>query len=265
MAATRTTWVGGTVFGAVVALAGGWVLGISPLLDAAAESDTQRVEVEAQNAVLQGKIVQLKAQFENLDQFKAEVQALEVQIPPTADLADYLREMSTLAEAQGAFIVSVKPGVPLSVSDAAESAASAAASTTAPAATPEPTATEDATASEEATEPTVTAAPTAPAIPGFVAIPVDINLLGSVANVANAMTALQTSSTRLFVITSITGKGTDAAEASEGKPATNEGDLDLTITGYIYVVQAPAVAPVPEDETAPALPGGDLGKTLSGA
>jgi uncharacterized protein YlxW (UPF0749 family) len=115
MAGKTTTWVGGTVFAAVIVLAGSWVFAISPQLAAADEARTEQTVVEDHNTKLQSDLKKLKAQFENLDKYKSEVTALEVQIPGTAQLADYLREVSSLTTASGAFIVGVKPGVPIPV------------------------------------------------------------------------------------------------------------------------------------------------------
>ncbi|MBB2921860.1 hypothetical protein [Cellulomonas cellasea] len=266
--ASKTTWVGGTAFAAVLALAGGWTLGVSPQIDAADEAELQKVSVDAQNATLEVKLAELKAQYENLEQYRAELAALEVQIPRTAQLSDYLRQVSAIAEASGAFVVSVKPGPPVAISDAAAAgAAPAPAAESADASAP--------AEGGEAAEPTsdaegTTAQPVPPAVsglnvPGFVAVPVDITLLGSVEKVTTALAQLQTGSTRLFLVTAITGAGTDAKEASEGKPATNRGDIEMTISGYVYVVES-LDAPVEDEATeAPALPPADLTKPLTGA
>lgn len=270
--ASKTTWVGGTAFAAVLALAGGWTLGVSPQIDAADEAELQKVSVDAQNATLEAKLVELKAQYENLEQYRAELAALEVQIPRTAQLSDYLRQVSSIAEASGAFVVSVKPGPPIAMSDAA--AAGAAAAPPPAAETADAGAPAEATDGGEAAEPTdaegTTAQPVPPAasglnVPGFVAVPVDITLLGSVETVTTALAQLQTGSTRLFLVTAITGAGTDAKEASEGKPATNKGDIEMTISGYVYVVES--LDPPAEDGAteAPALPPADLSKPLTGA
>jgi hypothetical protein len=245
--ATTTTWVGGAVFAAVLVAAGGWTFGVSPQLDAADVAETDTVTVVEQNAKLQRDIVELKAQFENLDTYKADVAALEVQIPRTAELADYLREVATVTEASGAFVVSVKPGVPLSVSDAPAPAPAADAASEPAAGAEAPADTADATAT----------APVPSGVPaGFVAVPVDITLLGTVPQVATALASLQGSTARLFAVTSINGHGTEAKEASEGKPATNEGDLELIVSGFIYVVQVPddAQAPAEDGAATPALP-----------
>jgi hypothetical protein len=253
MAGKTTTWVGGTVFAAVIVLAGSWVFAISPQLAAADEARTEQTVVEDHNTKLQSDLKKLKAQFENLDKYKSEVTALEVQIPGTAQLADYLREVSSLTTASGAFIVGVKPGVPIPVTPGVDAAAPAATPT------PQPSASSGAAAgtSDGGTAAT-SLAPTAGAIAGFVAVPVDLTLLGTVQNVTNALDQLQNSASRLFLVTAISGKGTGAKEASEGRPATAKGDLELTISGYAYVLEDPAATPAPEGDTGrtPALPSG---------
>lgn len=254
MAAKTTTWVGGTVFAAVIVLAGSWLFAISPQLTAADDARTEQSTVEDHNAKLQSDLKKLKTQFENLDKYKSDVAAIEVQIPGTAKLADYLREVSSLTTPTGAFVVSVKPGVPVVVAPGVDAAA--------PKATPTPSGTASAgtggsagtTTGDAATVP----APASGVIDGFVAIPVDVTLLGTVQNVTNALDQLQSSSSRLFLVTAISGKGTGVKAASEGRPATAKGDLELTISGYAYVLEDPAAKPAPESDTGtpPALPSG---------
>ncbi|MGV8977524.1 MAG: hypothetical protein ACOH17_05720 [Cellulomonas sp.] len=257
MAAKTTTWIGGTVFAAVIVLAGSWVLAISPQLAAADDARIEQATVESHNVKLQTDLTKLKAQFDNLDKYKSEIAALEVQIPGTAQLADYLREVSSLTTPSGAFIVSVKPGVPVDIVPGADSAA--------PAPTPTPSASASASASPdsaagtaEGDTATAVPAPTTGAIDGFVAIPVDVTLLGTVLNVTSALDQLQSSASRLFLVTAISGKGTEAKEASEGRPATAKGDMELTISGYAYVLKNPAATPAPEGDngTKPTLPAG---------
>ncbi|MGW6130585.1 hypothetical protein ACWFNE_11220 [Cellulomonas sp. NPDC055163] len=272
MALSTTTWVGGSVFAAVLALAGGWTLGVSPQLDAAEEAQLQQVTVEDQNIVLQRDLVELEAQFANLDQYRADLAALEAQIPPTAELSEYLRQVSTVVDSTGAFLVSVKPGEPVTVAEAVAAAASSSGAVAAPAAPAEGEASEGGETAAPAEDPatagapapsTTSVAPVDPVITGFTAIPIDISLLGSVQNVTNALNQLQTGTTRLMLVTGISGSGTDAKEASEGKPATNLGDLELTLSGYLWVVQPPA-APATDDGTSPApLPQGDLTKPFT--
>lgn len=265
MAAKTTTWVGGTVFAAVAVLAASWVFAISPQLAAADAAHAEQSSVEDHNAKLQSDLKKLKAQYENLGKYKGDIAALETQIPATAKLTDYLREVDSATSAAGAFVVSVKPGTPVSVTGAAAAAAAAAPPSAKPSATPSASPSAGAggaaAAAAAAATPAGTAASSAASVDGFVAIPVDITLLGSAQKVTDALDRLQNSSSRLFLVTALSGKGTDAKPASEGRPATAKGDLELTISGYAYVLSgppsdSPTPAPSGGSTAAPALPSG---------
>lgn len=258
MSAKNTTWVGGAVFGAVVILAAGWTFAISPAMTRADDAQTETTSVEGHNTALQRTLKKLKSQYENIDASKRDVAAIETQIPTTAQLADYLREVAAVTDASGAFIVSISPGVPVTVVPAEVTGSEAPAPTDTTTESPSDGSTTAPTESPSDAAPADASASAGTGIAGFVAVPVDITLLGHVGNVTSALASLQSSTSRLFLVTAMTGKGTDAKEASEGKPATAKGDLELTISGYIYVLQdTTASAPSDTPTTPGPLPQGD--------
>ncbi|WP_456788505.1 hypothetical protein [Cellulomonas sp. P5_C5] len=239
MGGKTSTWIGGAVVVAVLIMVGGWFVAISPTLDSASVATADAESAEARNDQLRLQLATLKKQFEHLDEYKAELAAAQVEIPTEADLTGYTRQIDALGLAAGLTVVSVVPGVPTDVApvltqpepvvvDPAETTEGGEAE-----ATPAP-------ADGEVVEP---AAPTGPApIEGFVAVPVDITVLGGVANATTFLSSLQAQGQRLFLVTALRGTGQGDAEASGGRPATKVGDVELTISGYIYVLKPTAAS-----------------------
>jgi hypothetical protein len=71
------------VIGAVLAL--GWFLGVSPLLNGAAQAETDRQAVEQTNAAQQAQLAAMKEQFDRLDELEAELADLRLAIPSEVD------------------------------------------------------------------------------------------------------------------------------------------------------------------------------------
>jgi hypothetical protein len=83
----------------------GWLLGLSPLLNAASQADEERALVEQNNLAQQATLAGMKADFERLDEIEAEIEAFRVAIPNEVDsdlIYDYL------ARIQGAVATSVE-------------------------------------------------------------------------------------------------------------------------------------------------------------
>ncbi len=71
---------------AVIAIVGlGWLLGASPLLAQAAQADSDRVLVDAQNQQAQVALDQLRAQAEQLPALQNELDALSAEFPSSAE------------------------------------------------------------------------------------------------------------------------------------------------------------------------------------
>ena len=98
MSAPRSgPWIGGTVAVSLTLGLAGWFLAISPTLATASETRTAAQAQEDQNGVAEARIASLKEQFTQIDQLKAELAAMRLQIPTSYDLAAYQRELTTLA------------------------------------------------------------------------------------------------------------------------------------------------------------------------
>lgn len=252
--AKKGSWIAGTVAAALAIVLASWFLAINPALGAAAEVRSQAAETRSQNAELAAKVTKLKADFAKLDKYKADLAALQVQIPTTAQLSEYLRELDKIAAARSVTITTVTPGAPQAVvlaatkAKAASAAAAASASEGSPTPSPSPSATAAASTRSAA-------AAAASAVPdGFAAIPLSITVLGTYDNTLGFLSDIQSATPRLFLVSGFTGTKQEPADASGGKPATKLGDQELVVNGFMYVLPeaAPAAAPKPSASATPA-------------
>lgn len=251
----RTTWIAGTVLLAVAILALAWFVFVAPVVDetSTVASDTQ--VAQDRNTALTKQLDTLKGQFANLQASKDELAVIEAQLPATANTSAFLRTVENLKDAAGTNVVDVQFGVPEDVIPAAAvDEGTAAAATTDGTAEGGDTATDDSTdASTDTIETAPAANEAAPVIPGFVAIPVSVTALGNPVGVLAFLDGLQQQSDRLMLVTNLQGTGQAEEEPSGGRPATAKGDLELVISGYIYVLKD-TTTPAADEGTAPETP-----------
>lgn len=247
--AKKSTWIGGTAFVAVVMMALAWFLLISPVMATADETKAQTKTTTEQNALLQVKVDALKAEFEHIEDYKAELATIATKITPALDLAPYIASVDELAADSEVTVVSLEPQAPYGVTlaDGAQGAAASATgevSTEAPAPAPSPSATPTEAADGEAA-----AAPAQPATPaapkGMTAIPVRIITVGTYEGSMEFLDELQHQD-RLFLVSMLEGKIQEDSEASAGRPATELGELELTVEGFLYVL--PSLAEPAEED-----------------
>ena len=161
MKSSAASWIAGTVIVSLLLAVATWFLVISPKQDDIDAIKLETTNVESQNDLTEMKIAVLRKQFERLDEYKAELAAIQLQIPTTAQLAEYTKEAAAAAEANQVTLVSWSPGVPLSV------------------------------------VPVVSLDPAAeagalPEIPGLVAVPVGMTVVGTYQKSLNFLESLQT-------------------------------------------------------------------------
>ncbi|VTR75591.1 hypothetical protein [Cellulomonas hominis] len=235
-------WIAGTVFLALVLLAGVWLLLVEPVMTKAAEDTMSAEQQRQQNDLLELEIVKLADDFTHLDEFKAELAALRLEMPVTGDGASISRELQALATASGVTITSVAPSVPQVFVSAAAAAAPVA-----------DAAAEDTTTTEVTDDAAATTAPAPTAVSGLYTVPITINSVGSYDGSVAFLRSVQSNASRLYLVSSITAQTQEAQGASGGRPATAAGDVELTITGYAYVLTDGSTVVV-EPETGAALP-----------
>lgn len=248
MAASKGTWIGGTVFAALALGAGAWFLAVQPQSAAAADLRSQTDEVESQNAILGAQIEALQLQSTKLSDYESQLDALRVQIPTTAQASEFLRQLNAIAAAHAVTITGVLPGT-------AEVFAPAVVAAPSPAPTPTEGSTADSGTDTEGGTADTDSTPAPSMVPdGFAAIPVAISVLGSYDNTLAFLSDLQVTNPRLFLVTGLTALAQREADAGGGRPATAVGDQELQVTGYLYVLPDTAATPAPDptEPTAPA-------------
>ena len=260
--AKKSTWIGATVFVALVLMAAAWFAGVSPTMSQAADLRDQTAKVTSSNEVLSAKITKLATEFKSLPDYQKQLTALRTQVPTTAQLSDYLRALDAIATAHSVVLTTITPS---------PAQAFVAGVGTAPKPVPTPTTTASAGAMPSPTTGTGsatggTAAPAAAAssaVPaGFAAIPVSLTVVGTYANTLAFLSDLQTATPRLFLVAGFTGTSQQKAVAAGGRPATQIGDQELAITGFLYVLPdaTAAAAPTPKPTATAALPAPVPGK-----
>ena len=233
MQTIRLWAIGATILmAAIIAL--GWLLGISPKLSEAAASAEQAESVEANNVTQEAVLEGLKKDFSEIEERRAELKALQVQIPEGDSLAEFIGEMHDLEQASGTVLTNFTAGDGVGfVPAAADPAAPAPAEASAPV---EPTAVDpDDPAAVAAALKSKIAAEAATLSPAqFIVIEVTVQVTGSQAQVLDFVNRVQHGDGRLFLITQLTVEGDQ----------TDGAVYNGTITGNVYVLLNPADVPV---------------------
>lgn len=259
--ASRKTWALGAGVVALGLMAGTWFLGVSPALATAADTRTQTESVEAQNASLQAKLDALVADAPNLPQYQADLEELRVGIPTDPSMTTYLRRIDEVALARGVTVTAVTPGQPAGVvpsqaqlgADAAGTDGTTATDGATPAPSPSATAsTEEQDAQSEALSQAMAAL--AAQLDGFEAIPISVTVIGSFPATTGFVADLQSPDGRLLLVTDVSVTGQPEEEATEGRPATHEGDAEVVVNGYLFVLADPLATDDGTDEQDDAAP-----------
>lgn len=245
MAPRRAGWIGGAVFVIVLVFVGTWFLAASPRFESAAETLAMAEEARSRNEILELQLIQLRADFARMDEYRAELEASQIEIPTEALLDELVATIYDNAVTNDVDVVEVSPGTPVVVMFAAP--LPSAAEPAPPDETDEPDADASADGAEEPTQPS---APTIPQIEGLVAVPIMVKVLGGYANTLGFLESYQTKYPRLLLVTEWTAARQTTAEAASGKRATADGDVELEIHGYAYVLVNPVVQAIAEDDEA---------------
>ncbi len=187
----------------VAILVMGWFLGVSPKIDEMSAANEQRANVEQQNRLHEVKLKELKKQFEQLDELKADLAEAQKELPPGDELSTFLGQLHELESASGVKLTK------FAASDAERYLA-------APGATVSPLVTAD----------------------NFVAITINLTVVGSQAQVMEFVSDLQFG-TRLFLVTKLTVAQEQTTTGGDGETAGYTG----SITGYVYVLVDPSAPP----------------------
>ena len=268
MGKTRAAgWIAGTAVVVIGILAATYFLLYQPRVDETALTMQQVESARSQNDLLEVQVTALAAAAENLQLYEAELDVLELQMPPEVRLAELTDLMDSLAVGNGVTIIQTTPGAAMAVvpptpvvsqpttpppAEGDEGATDAGSATGVGAVTADEA--EDAADQRDDTgDGTAAPAPTAPTGPpvieGFVAVPFMVKVFGAYPNAVSFLDALQRRDERLYLATDVIMKRVKAGPPTQGRPAAVDGDVELQINGYFYVLLDPATAaPEPGEE-----------------
>lgn len=225
-------WVLITVLLVAAVFAGGWFLGAAPFVQSATASLAQTASVVQQNGATQQQLVTLKATKAKMAGLTQELASLRRAVPNSIDGSTFIADVNRIAGDSGVSVTAIKLGAPTAyaappapASATPDAAASGAGSTPAPtaSATPAPTASAPAPSAAPPTtvDPTITAA-------NFVIVDTSIDVTGP-RDAVNAFLAGLQRGSRLVLVTKLSS-------------VAGEKDVQLSITGNIYVVRDPSAA-----------------------
>ena len=223
-----------TVLGAVVILAAGWFLLVSPKKGEAADLQTQVATQVSANTVLETQLQVLRAQAKELPKKQAELARVAAKIPDNPSLPALIRAITAASTSAGVEFVSVAPGPPAALVAVAPVAPVAPATAGAPA----------------AAAPAAPVAPAAPAVETLAAIPLTLNVVGDYFEIEQFLANLENLPRALRVANLSLAPGTSPTAGNSTPSSTEDGrTLSSTITGSVFMaagrpVATPVVAPV---------------------
>jgi hypothetical protein len=232
-------WIAGTVVLCLALVAAGWFLLVSPQRAEAADLRDQTEAADQRNAQLEVRIAELKEEFAQLPQRKAELAAVQKAMPADPELAVLTRDLQRLATEAGVTLMSISPGevstivpsvvaAPEPVAPTAETGAADASAPADGAAAPV-----DGAASVEA--PVVVTLP-----PGLAQLPVSVVVVGPFEASREFLEKVQDQLDRDYLVDMLTVVAEEASGADGGKPAVSNGDVMMTLTGRVFVLDPDA-------------------------
>jgi Tfp pilus assembly protein PilO len=113
MLTTRTArWTAVTGVVCVLVLVATWFVLVSPRRSEATDLADQQLAAESQNVVLQGRIRELTKQYGDLPAKRKQLKEIRRQMPPAADVANLVRDVTEAAEDAGVTITMLTPSSP---------------------------------------------------------------------------------------------------------------------------------------------------------
>ncbi|ARC55739.1 hypothetical protein AS850_01440 [Frondihabitans sp. 762G35] len=238
----------GAAVAALAVIAGGFLLGVQPQLQAADSASAQETSVRAQNASLVESTKTLESAYSKLDSLTTQLTSLKASIPQTGGLADLIREYNTLADKTDTTIVKIVNGDAEAYTPPAVAATATGSSSATATASPSPSA----TAAPTSTLPVAPAVVTSPLITAanFSAIPVSVEIKGSYAQALEFLKGLH-DGPRLFLVTQVTSSvsSTETSSAASGAAAASQSPNDWTISGLVYALTDAASAKAQQQST----------------
>lgn len=225
-------WTIATILVVVIILAAAYFLLISPTLAQASETNAAAASQEEMNANTQVEVKKLQAQFEDIETYQAELEELQQGITTSQRYSDLQRLFASVAANHNVVITSLQFGSAEPLKITAPDEDEPAAEET-PAASPDEPPATDGSESEGSTD-GAAADPAPKGVPGLYSISVSLTITGAYNDVLNAVNELQSGTTRLVLITSVSLTSLGDSAAVEG--ASGEGLVTAVLSGETFVL-----------------------------
>lgn len=257
----RQTWIAGAVVVSLVLVLAGWFVLVQPRRTQAADLNTQADTLAASNASLASKVAELRKQFAQLDDFKAELAALQVRLPYDGAVPKLLEDLDKLAEDNEVLLESVfvSPAQEIGVltGDRKKEADSVADTIKGTAGKDKDTKDKEAKdaggkepsadASSAGTTDEATAKPkAAEAGEKLVAFPTSLKFYGSFNEASGFLDAIQTKLPRYFLASNIEATSLEKQEVLGRN--LEDGDVEYVVTGAFYIFTDKSANLDPADE-----------------
>ena len=232
-------WTGATGVVAVLIAIVGWFLLISPTIASTADIRANIESEGSRTAILTQQLKTLSTEYDNLDDTLAKLKDLSVQVPTTADAASFRRVVVERAATSGVTITLMSTGVSTAVTPPATTSSGTSTSgsaTATPSASPSPSPSKSPTATD-ATNAAATLATESGQV--LVGIPLDVTIVGTYDAARAFIASMQGTDGRLFLVYAFNLVTQPDAPASNGRPATVSGDVELFLQGNLVVLTAP--------------------------
>ncbi len=260
-------WMLGALLISILLGAGVYALLISPELDKASTAREELQIAQEFNNLLDTQILAAQAEEKNVEGWYAEIAAIRLDLPPTPEQSALDRLVKDSLSTEGLPTVAitysgasevVPPASDLSVDPAAEAAAEAAADAPAEAgggvdANAAPTASPAPGAEPAAPGDTPAPVPDSPQVTGLLEAPLTITTEGKPEPILRFLLDMQTQNTRFYTVTSFDITRSAQVDASPARPALEEGDWVINITGSVFNLFDPELS-LPVTEPAPLPP-----------
>lgn len=246
----RSAWIAGGAFVILLIFGVSWFAWASPNLSEAKQFQEDIETAEDQNHRHRIRLAQLQAQYENLDEYRADLQTLREQIPTTHEITELSRQLEAVATDNDVFVISIHPDLPLLLDPA----------DLLPPEEPEDEAAEndsdsdsdsdsdaDSDSDDSDAEDTPAPVPNVTVPEGFTAVPISMTILGSYGDVSTFLNTVQEPENRLLFISNLSVQVQDEAEESGDTPAIAAGDVEVNLQGFAYLLP----------DGRPVLPGAD--------
>jgi type IV pilus assembly protein PilO len=233
MLQNRTSrWVAATAALCALLLVASWMLLIGPRRAEAADIAAQRLAQDDQNVTTRQRIAQLKVDFAQLDEHRAELAEIAQEMPADVSMPRLVRDLNTMSGQSGAILKELTPGIPTLVPSAKAATAGATAGAGNGGAA---TAGGDTAASGDAAA--GTSASAAPAAAALYAVPLQATVEGDYFQVSLFLRKVQTEMARAMLVTGLTISPVDTGAVGADP---DNGRVTVQISAQVFVFKTAA-------------------------